>query len=179
MLTTNIVNEQLELRSVNQQKPDATLTQRAPMVDTPVCKHGWPVFDQDPCPDCLRAMLAQQTVTAPVTDAIPEFLQRPIGGKVAAEDSVLPSNAAKEVAPSVADATSTLYDDRSLGSVARRLGFPEDPDDALQRQKLLTESTTRSKNKAETRLQKAGFKAGREGEYAAGKTWDTRHARWI
>lgn len=170
------------------------------MVDTPVCKHGWPVFDQDPCPDCLRAMLAQQTVTAPVTDAIPEFLQRPIGGKVAAEDSVLPSNAAKEVAPSVADATSTLNrdklcaivrhvnykadgtsldDDRSPGSVARRYGAPEHPDDAIQRQKLLTESTTRSKNKAETRLQKAGFKAGREGEYAAGKTWDTKHARWI
>ena len=152
------------------------------MVDTPVCKHGWPMFDQDPCPDCLRAVLAQQIVTAPVTDAgedIPEFLHRPVGGKVAAEDSVLPSNAAKEVAPSVTDATSTLYADRSPGSAARRLGFPEDRDDALQRQKLLTESTTRSKNKAETRLQKAGFKAGREGEYAAGKTWDTRHARWI
>ena len=153
------------------------------MVDTPVCKHGWPMFDQDPCPDCLRAVLAQQTVTAPVTDAgedIPDFLQRPIGGKVAAEDSVLPPNATKEVASSVTDATSTYpEDDRSPGSVARRYGAPEHQDDALQRQKLLTESTTRSKNKAETRLQKAGFKAGREGEYAAGKTWDTRHARWI
>ena len=127
------------------------------MVDTPVCKHGWPVFDQDPCPDCLRAMLAQQTVTAPVTDAIPEFLQRPIGGKVAAEDSVLPSNAAKEVAPSVADATSTLYDDRSPGSTARRLGFPEHPSDALIRERLKTGAEIAQKNATHERLKKAGF----------------------
>ena len=127
------------------------------MVDTPVCVHGWPIFDPEPCPDCLRGLAAP--VTAPVTeDDIPEFLKRPVGGKVPAHDSALVSDAAKEVAPPVTDATSTYEkEDTSPGSASRRVGFPEHPDDAPMRVYLQINAETAQKNATRDRLKKAGF----------------------
>ena len=157
------------------------------MVDTPVCKHGWPIFDQDPCPDCLREIDAcsQTFVTEPVTsssDDIPEFLKRTVGGKVSANANSTGtpvSEPPKGAAPSAMGAVSTYTPDTGLGSVSRRLDGFENPDDVAMRAKLLTESAVKSKNKTETRLQKAGFKTGREGDYAEGKTWDTVNSRWV
>lgn len=121
------------------------------MITTPVCQHGWPLYDVDPCPECLKVV--ERSVTAPVTgddgdefNTIPEVLRR-VTGTVAGNqeagaqtpvgDAPLPEGVASPpFSKPESEPEPESENDRGPGSVARRLGYPEHPSDTKAREAL-------------------------------------------
>jgi hypothetical protein len=153
------------------------------MIDTMVCAHGWPTFDKDPCPDCLRVMEGE--ITAAVTFdpelEIPPFLTRDkITGKVCDSQPITPQTPVGGTLDKLTSGapTYTMPVAGQPGYVTSEHGeWTEKDAEAVA--KFATEQAARTKNKASTRLLKAGFVKGSQGEYRDGKRWDTRNARWI
>lgn len=161
------------------------------MVDTMVCAHGWPIFDQEPCPDCIKDI--DREATGAVTDdfgdsdpllAIPDFLKRdPDTGKVfdcrpdEAQNPVgggtLPSTAAPAFAPPAPG---------QPGYVSSQHGNWTD-DDQRALNDVATGTAITEEQKTRKRLQKAGFvkapSANHAGEYADGKRWDSQVGKWL
>ena len=151
------------------------------MITTTLCEHGWPVFDQEPCPDCIRKITG--AVTAPVTppsasETIPDFLQRSTdSGKVPDVQHVEAQTPLGSGSP-LMDAAPTPLKPGQPGYISQQRGVWTDSDQAAV-DKLRIEQDARAKNKVVSRLQKAGFTMPREGEYAEGKHWDQQKVAWV
>ncbi len=148
-------------------------------ITTPVCQHGWPIFDVDPCPDCLRGIdEAASEVTAPVNDSelIPEFLQRkpidPDAPKVGpmTEGHLMRSEGGDQ--PCQQDAPPTY-------SPCARHGYPLTEHDFEVIKELTSEQGRTKVEKARGRIATMKAKAAARSEYAPGKRWDMRNGKWV
>jgi hypothetical protein len=144
---------------------------------TPVCQHGWPIFDVDPCPDCLRAIDAAAEVTAPVNDSelIPEFLQRkpvdPNAPKVGPMTEGHPTRSGGSDQPCQQDTPPT--------SLSGKHGYPLTEHDLTVIKELTSEQGRTKVEKAKGRIATMKARAAARSEYAPGKRWDMRNGKWV
>jgi hypothetical protein len=154
------------------------------MIDTLVCKHGWPTFDVDPCPDCLREIEREQSlVTAAVTLdpflEIPAFLIRdPITGTVAVCQPEGPQTSVGDASVKLADGIPAFPKPGEPGYVTAMHGALT-AGDIVDMAQVQQESILRNTAQTTKRLVKAGFVKNREGEYTSHKHWDQAKGRWI